>query len=218
MELLSHISLPQLTWQCFLKNFQEQEKYPLYQIPDEKSYELSFNETIYGGNCQVFKRHAEVGCNDVTFIAGLDMNNLYGWASSRNLPYGKPTIITECTSLRDKFKSISVQEREKPIDDRYSTYCLFSSSSSSSHYIDPYDFTGFLCCSLYFTPEQKELMKDFPPLPEKEKVGDDIVEKMVYSVKIKDKYYISSEMLKYLLENNWVTLDQIWEAVKYSIG
>jgi len=61
-------------------------------------------------------------------------------------------------------------------------------------------------------------MKDFPPLPEKETIGDDIVEKMVYMVKDKYEYYISSEALKQLLESDWATLDCIWGAVQYSIG
>ena len=91
MELLVHISLPQLTWQCFLRNYLS-DNYPLYQIPDERTFEL-INKSIHGGNCQVFIRHAKVGVN-ASFITGLDMTTLYGWASTRDLPYGKPTILS----------------------------------------------------------------------------------------------------------------------------
>jgi hypothetical protein len=109
--------------------------------------------------------------------------------------------------LLEKVRSDRPQER-------YSSKCLFNKDITN----DPYDFTGFICCSIYFTKEQKEKMKDFPPLPEKETIGDDIVEKMVYTVRDKYKYYISSEALKQLLESDWATLDCIWGAVQYSIG
>jgi hypothetical protein len=69
------------------------------------------NKSIHGGNCQVFKRHAEVGVN-ASFITGLDMTNLYGWASTRNLPYGKPTILSLqlCQELCKSMKAVAARK------------------------------------------------------------------------------------------------------------
>jgi len=61
----------------------------------------------------VFKRHAEVGVN-ASFITGLDMTNLYGWASTRNLPYGKPTILSvlKCKDLCNSMRAaVSILQR-----------------------------------------------------------------------------------------------------------
>lgn len=186
MELMVHI----LTWQCFLRNYLSV-NYPLYQIPDERTTFELINKSIYGGNCQVFKRHAEVGVN-ASFITGLDMTNLYGWASTRNLPYGKPTILSvlKCKESWNSMRAVANEEKAKSVKERYSSKCSFDKITN-----DPYDFTGFICCSIYFTKEQKEKMKYFPPLPEKETIGDDIVEKMVYTVKDKYEYYISFGVL-----------------------
>jgi len=69
--------------------------------------------SVYGGNCQVFKKYAKVGENGITYLIGLDENNLYGFSARKLLPYG------EFTFINNKIKLVySVND--------LGDYCLFS--------------------------------------------------------------------------------------------
>lgn len=48
-------------------------------ILDERIFKI-INKSIYGGNCQVFKKYAKLTKDRVSYLAGLNKNNLYGWA------------------------------------------------------------------------------------------------------------------------------------------
>ena len=217
IELLNHVSLPQTAYTTFLKCYHSATLYPLYTITDCNSYYIISN-SIFGGNCQVFNKHAKIGENNVTYLIGLDENNLYGWAGKRSLPYGNSTFINDkmlCNDLCTKFNRVSSEQRQLPVSEKYSSKLLHSDEVA-----DPYEFTGFIRCSLYFTKEQKEKLKHFPPIPNKIKVGTGKKKqtKLVYSLFDIDDYCIFSEFLKQLLENDWCTLYTIYEVVQMSIG
>lgn len=71
MELLNYVSVAQINYQNILKNYQ---KHDLRTIPSQKMYNL-ISDSIYGGRCEFFKRHAE---ETDGVIMGLDENYMGG--------------------------------------------------------------------------------------------------------------------------------------------
>jgi hypothetical protein len=245
MDICNYISIPQIANANALKNFI---KLPLYQLESEQIFDV-INPSIYGGNCQVFERHAKVGeldsnGNEITLIFSIDENNLYGHSLLRPLPYGKFTFCDDpyqCDVLLAVLNSVSREQHQLEYEKRYSTQYLHSKPTveqgmPKQNYIDPYAMTGFISCSLYYTQAQKERLKDFPPLPSRIapdsfmrsdymkdiKAGFDLKdsksEKLVYSLCPQPVYYIYSEMLKYLLENDMITLEKIHKFVYTPLG
>eukprot|EP01124_Arcella_intermedia_P021046 TRINITY_DN2875_c1_g1_i8.p1 TRINITY_DN2875_c1_g1~~TRINITY_DN2875_c1_g1_i8.p1 ORF type:complete len:353 (-),score=91.76 TRINITY_DN2875_c1_g1_i8:527-1585(-) len=204
-------------------------------IENEDIYEV-FEKSMFEGFCQVFDHYGKIGEDNVKFLMSLDENNLYGWAMTKPLPYGDFQLITNkqmCKDIYDVIVRVSNNERKKPYEDRYSTKFLHNDRIPK----DLYAFTGYIRCSLFFTRAQKERLKDFPPLPSKIKPQDffnrsrymsEIREqlnlkesptsKLVYGVFPLPDYSIYSEMLKYLLENDMVTLEKIHSVVLTPIG
>jgi len=111
-------------------------------------------------------------------------------------------------------KSFSHKVNMKLINDRYTSKLLYSNSVNDSYMI-----TGFIRCSLYFTNEQKTKMKDFPLIPNKIKVGTSKKKetKLVYSINDVEDYCIFSEFLKQLLENDWCSLNKVYEVVQMNL-
>ena len=88
-----YFSAPGLSWDAMLK----MTGIELEKISDIDKY-LFIEKGLRGGTSYVAKRYAKANnkyMNDydsekpLTFIAYLDMNNLYGWAMSEYLPYGE---------------------------------------------------------------------------------------------------------------------------------
>ncbi|PRP73738.1 hypothetical protein PROFUN_16485 [Planoprotostelium fungivorum] len=166
MELLNYVSVAQISYQNILKNYL---KHDLRTIPSQKMYNL-ISDSIYGGRCEVFKRHAEESDG---VIMGLDENNLYGWAMMQKLPYGSMTLHTDrvyCANLLGVLKNVSKQQQQLPYNQRY----MYGVIHKLGQLQDPYCFTGFVRCSLYYTQEQRELTKNFPPLAEKVQLDESV--------------------------------------------
>ena len=90
-EALNFVSISKLAYSCFLKKYNTHD---LYQISDKKMFDI-IDQSLYGRNCQVFTRHAEINNPDELLI-DLDENNLYGHSQSTPLPYGKPQYMKPC--------------------------------------------------------------------------------------------------------------------------
>ena len=125
-------------------------------------------------------------------------------------------MMSSHLSMIEWFQSQSESERKKPIQERYTSKLLHCDEDI----YDSYEFTGFIKCSLYFTQNQKERMKNFPLKPNKIKVDtkDKKETKLVYTVNDLGDYCIFSEFLKQMLENDWCSLDKIYEVVLMKVG
>ncbi|PRP87025.1 calcium/calmodulin-dependent protein kinase type 1D [Planoprotostelium fungivorum] len=196
MELLNYVNVAQISYQNILKNHL---MYDLRTIPSQTIYNL-ISDSIYGGRCEVFKRHAEEGDG---MIMGLDENNLYGWAMMQKLPYGNMILHTDrsyCSNLLDRLKNISKQQHQLPYNQRYiaeRTYPLpekiqLDESIQVSSYMDHLK-------SQLKTKHNKTALQ---------------TEKLMYNLFPKDNYCIYSETLKYLLENNLCCINDIYETEK----
>ncbi|PRP73730.1 hypothetical protein PROFUN_16555 [Planoprotostelium fungivorum] len=119
MELLNYVSVAHISYQNILKNYL---KHDLRTIPSQKMYNL-ISDSIYGGRCEVFKRHAE---ETNGMIMGLDENNLYGWAMMQKLLY--------------VLKNVSKQQHQLPYNQRY----MYGVIHKLGQLQDPYQFTGFV--------------------------------------------------------------------------
>lgn len=222
---LNYVSISSLAYQNALKNYIT---HPLYTIESEEVYHM-IEMAMYGGNCQVFDHYANDG-----FLFSLDENNLYGWALMKPLPFGDFHYSTSgLDALLTRFTSVSQIEATKAYEDRYSTKYIHDEAMPN----DPYHFTGLIRCAIDYTPSQKERLKGFPPLPNKIKPQDhfnrsaymkDVAntlnikespsEKLIYGLYPLPDYCISSEMLKYLLENDMCILEKIHSVVAMPLG
>ena len=121
-----------------------------------------------------------------------------------------------CSAICEVFQSQSEFERKKPTQERYTSKLLHSNENIQ----DPYEVTGFVRYSLYFTQIQKEKMKNFPLVPNKIKVDNKNKKetKLVYTVNDIGDYCIFSEFLKQMLENDWCSLDKVHEVVLMKLG
>ena len=79
LEILSFVSLPQLAYTDMLRTYIQK---PLEYIPNRQVFDI-VNASVYGGNCQVFKKHAS---SDQGLIFSVDENNLYGHALCQQDP------------------------------------------------------------------------------------------------------------------------------------
>ncbi|PRP81737.1 hypothetical protein PROFUN_10837 [Planoprotostelium fungivorum] len=83
------------------------------------------------------------------------------------------TLLTDrayCTDLMDVLKNISKQQQQLSYNQRY----MYGVIHKLGQLQDPYCFTGFVRCSLYYTQEQRELTKNFPPLAEKVQLDESV--------------------------------------------
>ena len=106
-----YFSSPGLSWDTMLKMIDIK----LEKISDIDKY-LFIEKVLRGGTSYIAKRYAKVNnkyINDYdtkkqsTFISYLDMNNLYGWAMSKYLPYER----FKCLKNVDKFDVMSINEK-----------------------------------------------------------------------------------------------------------
>ena len=128
---------------CYVKN-------DWYRIDKD----LFIEKGLRGGISYIAKRHAKANnenLNDYdpgkapTSISYLDMNNLYGWAISEYLPYGRFKWLTNI----DKFDIRSISDKS-PIG-------------------------YFLEVDLEYPNELHELRNDFPLPPEKPAISSDML-------------------------------------------
>lgn len=80
LEILNFVSIPQLAYTDFLATYVDHERHPLHYIPNEDVFGV-VNESLYGGNCQVFRKHSRIDKDD-ELILSLDENNLYGHSTT----------------------------------------------------------------------------------------------------------------------------------------
>ncbi|PRP73227.1 hypothetical protein PROFUN_16913 [Planoprotostelium fungivorum] len=137
----------QISYQNILKNYL---KHDLRTIPSQKMYNL-ISDSIYGGRCEVFKRHAEESDG---VIMGLDENNLYWWAMMQKLPNGNMKLHTDrayCTNLMDVLKNVSKKQQQLPHNQSY----MYGVIHKLNQVQDPYQFTGFvrLVCTTHRSRE-----------------------------------------------------------------
>ncbi|PRP72859.1 hypothetical protein PROFUN_17102, partial [Planoprotostelium fungivorum] len=141
-----------------------------------------------------------------------------------------------CANLLGVLKNVSKKQQQLPYNQRY----MYSVTHKLGQLQDPYCFTGLVRCSLYYTQEQRELTKNFPPLAEKVQLDESVqvsgymdylrtqlktkhnkttlqTEKLMYNLFPKDNYCIYSETLKYLLENNLCCINDIYEVIEQPI-
>jgi len=88
-----YLSAPQLSWDAMLKKTEVE----LQLISDPAMFSM-IDSGIRGGVAMISTRYAHANneqmgplfdpTQPVSFIKGLDANNLYGWAMSQSLPYG----------------------------------------------------------------------------------------------------------------------------------
>ena len=127
----------------------------LEKISDIDKY-LFIEKGLRGGNSYIAKRYAKANKKNLddydpkklsTFISYLDMNNLYGWAMSKYLPYGGFKWLKNI----DKFDIILINDKS-PIG-------------------------YFLEVDLEYLDELHELHNGFPLAPEKLAVFSDMLSK-----------------------------------------
>ena len=150
----------------------------LQKISDIGKY-LFIEKGLRGGISYIAKRYAKANnkyLNDYdpkkpsTFISYLDMNNLYGWAMSEYLPYGRFKWLKNI----DKFDIMSISDKS-PIG-------------------------YFLEVDLEYPEELHELHNDFPLAPEKIAVSSDMLSKYCkkfadeYEIKVGDVKKIMSNL------------------------
>ena len=146
-----YFSSPRLSWDAILK----MTGVKLEKISDIDKY-LFIEKGLRGGISYIVKRYAKANNKHINdydskkpskFITYLDMNNLYGWAMSENLPYGGLKWLKKV----DGFDVSSVSERS-PV--RY-----------------------FLEVDLEYPDELHELHNDYPLAPEKLAVTNNMLSK-----------------------------------------
>ena len=143
-----YFSSPGLSWDVMLKITGVKFK----KISDTDKY-LFIEKGLREGISYIAKRYAKANkyINDYdpknlsTFITYLDMNNLYGWAISENLPYGEFKWLKNV----DEFGVMSISEKS-PIG-------------------------YFLEVDLEYPDELHKLHNDYPLAPEKLAVSSDML-------------------------------------------
>lgn len=246
IDVLNFMSIPQIANGAFMNRFLKHE-HDLHYIPNQQTFDI-INPSIYGGNCQVFKRYAK--CKDNTeLIVALDENSMYAHSASQLLPYGGlnyASIDTAEGRARCKavFKSLSEVSRDSNLHKGYSEKTLHNKERNGDGTMkvpeDPYKFTGFAMVHLSYTSAQKQKVRHFVPLPNKRIVKEEeysefmkqllgtieqatqskktMSEKLVYDLYDKNMYCIYSEALKFLLENDMVTLNAVYAVVEMQVG
>ncbi|PRP74536.1 hypothetical protein PROFUN_15668 [Planoprotostelium fungivorum] len=188
MELLNYVSVAQISHQNILKNYL---KHDLRTIPSQKMYNL-ISDSIYGGRCEVFKRHAE---DSDGVILGLDENNLYGWAMMQKLPYGSMTLHTTTKGIC-MVLYINLEQRELT-----KNFPLLAEKVQLDESIQVSGYMDYLRSQLKTKYNKTSLQ----------------TEKLMYNLSPKDNYCIYSEALKYLLENNLCCINDIYEVIEQPI-
>ena len=161
-----YFSSPGLSWDAILKMTDIR----LDKISDIDKY-FFIEKGLRGGISYIAERYAKANnehLNDYnpekssTFISYLDRNNLYGWAMSEYLPYGRFKWLKNI----DKFDKMSINDKS-PIG-------------------------YFVKVNLEYPDELHELHNDFPLAPEKFAVSNDMLSKYCkkiadkYEIKIGD--------------------------------
>ena len=170
-----YFSSPGLSWDAMLK----MTKIELELINDSDMH-IFIEKGMRGGISYIAKRHSKANNKymkdydsnkESAFIMYLDANNMYGWAMTQYLPYGR-------------FKWLN----QKQISD----FCLdFISKNSSIGYILEVD--------LDYPGELNDLHNDYPLAPEKLKISQDMLSK--YCSDIADKYGIKIGGVNKLVPN-----------------
>ena len=167
-----YFSSPGLSWDAMLK----MTKIELEKISDIDKY-LFIEKGTRGGVSYIDKRYAKANnkyMNDYdpeklsTFITYLDENNLYGWSMSEYLPYEK----FEWFENIDEFNVMTINEKS--------------------------DIGYILEADLEYPKELHELHNDYPLVPEKLAVSNDML--LIYCKKI-DEYDIKVGDVKKTIPN-----------------
>ena len=174
LDPLHYITSPGLAWDAMLK----MTKINLELITDI-DMQLFIEKGLRGGISYIAHRHAEANNKYMknydpdkpsSYIPYLDANNLYGWAMSQPLPYGKfkwvyPGTTFYLNELNEIKVGDTLVEKKKGIGHIYEV-------------------------DLEYPEELHELHNDYPCAAEKIKVSDDMLSD--YCREIKNKFNISS--------------------------
>ncbi|PRP72847.1 hypothetical protein PROFUN_17135, partial [Planoprotostelium fungivorum] len=178
MELLNYVSVAQISYQNILKNYLNHD---LRTIPSQKMYSL-ISDSIYGGRWIVQNPSASREVSYITIKSTICIHHLpqrqvcsnpFITAMMQKLPYGSMTLHTDrayCANLLGVLKNVSKQQHQLPYNQRH----MYGVIHKLGQLQDPYQFTGFVRCSLYYTQEQRELTKNFPPLAEKVQLDESV--------------------------------------------
>jgi hypothetical protein len=186
---------------------------------------------------QVFKRYGKIE-NEDGLIFSIDENNLYGHSMSQLLPYGDFKYSSDKKKCKNICKTFNQVSKDAKLYQNYSHKALHNQTNQVP--TDPYNFNGFMRVHLSYTVEQKDKVKLFPPLPTRRVIEDKELskymttlkkqieektnttksksEKLVYDLHDKDSYCIYSVYLKFLLENDLVCLDAVYEVIEMKVG
>ena len=188
-------------------------------LPSKEEYDF-IKSSVFGGNCQVF--HRQSFCSAESIVFSLDANNLYGKALKMLIPTKFVRVYTDALILDELL------------------HWLKRKDGYSRKYIDgnleKVEFGGFVRCHTYFTKEQKERCKRFPPHPQRmitdpfyEELMQEISlgisqiegkkhvnsEKVCYTFFPNNDFCVSTAYLKFLCENDLISVACIHEWHEY---
>ena len=143
-----YVSAPQMAWDAMLKKTDA----TLALITDPSMYQM-IEGGMRGGVCMISKRYARANNKPMgrlydprikaSYITYLDANNLYGWAMSQCLPYGKFEWVPE-----EEFSRINWTLPQPADHDGY-----------------------FIECDLEYPAELHTLHNDYPMAPERVQIN-----------------------------------------------
>ena len=184
LEPFNFFGLPGFAWATALKGL----KHDVELISDPLMYQF-FESGIRGGMTFVNKHHviAEGG----TKILYIDINNLYGWALSEKLPFGKFSWILDEHELSSILNEC-VQQNLADLD------------------------YGYLCeVDIEIPVELHDFLDDLPVAPEHGCPPDSKVKKLLLTHRKKTNYVLHWRLLQMYLELG-VKVTKIHRAVKFA--
>ena len=190
LDPLHFVSSPSLAWQACLKKTGVE-----LELPTDINMVLMIEEGIRGGICQVSQQYSKANNKYMkdfdknkksTYIQYFNANNLYGWAMSQPLP-------------ANGFKWIN-------------NNCKFTNNFILNY--DEYRDVGYILEARIRYPQKLHgKHKYLPHLPQKEKVIK--CQKLICSVKGKEKYVVHIRPLKHALEYGLV-LGEVHRVIKFN--
>ena len=174
LDPLHYITSPGLAWDAMLKMTGIN-----LELITDIDMQLFIEKGIRGGISYIAHRHAEANNKYmknydinalISYIMYLDANNLYGWAMSKPLPYGKfKWVYPETTFYINELNEIVVGDT------------IIPKKKGIGHIYE---------VDLEYPEELHDLHNDYPCAAEKIKVSDDMLSD--YCREIKNKFNISS--------------------------
>ena len=125
---------------------------------------------------------------DDTQLLYVDVNNLYGWALSQNLPCANFKWITAAAELDHIISNLPSEE-------------------ASFGYLLQIDF--------HIPDHIHDRLSDLPPAPMSEKPPGSSVSKLLLTLSAKSNYIVHSALLKFYIEAMGIVVTKVHRAVKF---